>query len=241
MERFTQPLARTPLHHWHAARDARFVERNGWQIPASYSEVAREVAAVRAGLGLVDLSAFAKISFRGSGVASLAHALIDDRQAPEPHGVVAFDAGGRALACRLTEDHLLLLAFTTNPVPLRDRLAALRQELPTVEWDVTSAYAAFCLLGESTEKALRHLTALDLERSAFPAGRCAESSLAGVHALLVRPPEMALDMVLVAVAWDLGEYVWEQLLEAGCGQGIEPVGLDAWHILISANLNTSLG
>jgi heterotetrameric sarcosine oxidase gamma subunit len=195
---------------------------------------------VRAGAGLVDLSAFGKISFRGPGVASLTQALVSDAPVPGPHGVVAFDAGGRALACRLTEDQLWFLALTTNTAPLRNRLAALEQDRQTVECDVSSAYAVFSLLGASTEKVLRHLTALDLGRSAFPAGFCAETSLAGVHALLVRPPGITLDMVLIAVAWDLGEYVWEQLL-AGRGHGIEPIGWDSWHALIAADLNTSLG
>lgn len=241
MERLTQALARTPLHHWHAARGARWVVRDGWQIPASYSEVSREVAAVRTGLGLVDLSALAKISLRGNGVAKIAHALMEVGRAFEPHGVVALDAGGRMLVCCLSEDHLFLLASTPNVAPVRERLATLGLELPIVEWEVSSAYAAFGLLGTFPEKVLRQLKALDLERSAFPAGFCAETSLAGVHALLIRPPELPLDTVLVTVAWDLGEYVWEQLLEAGRGQRMAPVGLDAWQILTSANPNMSLG
>jgi sarcosine oxidase subunit alpha len=235
MERFTKALARTPLHHWHAARDARFVERDGWQIPAAYSQADREVAAVRAGLGLVDLSAFAKISLRGRGVATLANALVGDSPASKPGGVAALAVGGRTLACRLTKDHLLLLAFTTDAAALRDRLAALRQELPIVESDMSCAYAAFCLLGAAAEDVLHHLTALDVGRSALPPGFCAETSLAGVHGLLICPPGIPLDAVLVAVAWDLGEYLWERLLDVGQGYGIEPVGLEAWHLVISGN------
>jgi heterotetrameric sarcosine oxidase gamma subunit len=231
MKRSSQASARTPLHHWHAARRARFVDRDGWHIAASYSEVAREVAAVRSGLGLVDISAFAKISFRGSGVPALAQALVGDDQAVGPQHVAWFEVEGRALLCRLTLDHLLVLAFTTDGVPLHNRLASLKQSL--VECDVSSAYALFALLGTSTEKVLRHLSPLDLGISAFPAGSCAESSLAGVHALLIRPPETGLDMVLIAVAWDLGEYVWEELLNTGRRHGLVPVGADAWQVLVT--------
>jgi glycine cleavage system aminomethyltransferase T len=51
------PIARTPLHHWHAAHGARFVERDGWQVVAAYSQAEREAEAAGAGLGLADLTA----------------------------------------------------------------------------------------------------------------------------------------------------------------------------------------
>jgi heterotetrameric sarcosine oxidase gamma subunit len=209
------------------------VERDGWLIPISYSKPDQEIAVVDAGVGIADISAFAKIIFRGRGVPALAHALVGDNRALNPRGVVAFDAGGRVLACRLTKDQLLLLALTTNGAPLRERLAAQRQELAMVESEVSYAYAAFCLLGAASENVLHHLTALDVRRSAFPAGCCAETSLAGVHALLIRPPEVAPDMLYIAVAWDLAEYVWERFLDAGRSYAIEPVGLEAWHRSIS--------
>ncbi|HLJ96743.1 MAG TPA: hypothetical protein VKU02_26455 [Gemmataceae bacterium] len=224
-------LARTPLHHWHTARGARFVERDGWQVAVSYSDTAHEVAAARAGLGLADLSAFAKISVRGG---SLAQKLREEGSSLGPHRVAALDVGTRALACRLTEDHWLFLALTTNAASLHAWFDARNRESPNSQQDVRSSYALFSLLGSSTEKALRCLTALDLNSSAFPGGSCAETSLAGVHAVLIHPPEIALGEVLIAVAWDLGEYIWEQLLEAGRSHGIAPVGLDAWQILTSA-------
>jgi sarcosine oxidase, subunit alpha len=222
-ERLTT-LARTPLHHWHAARGAHFIEQDGWQLPAFYSEVALEVAALRSSLGLVDVSAFAKISFRGVGVPSLTKELVGDSPASRPHGVALFNAGGPALVCRLSEDHLLLLAFHTNQTLLNDRLEGLKPELPTVKTDVSSAYAMFSVVGPSVDKVFPWLTALDLNPSAFPAACCAETSLAGVHALVARPPEMKLEWLIAGVAWDLGEYAWEQLLEAG----LQAIGLEAF-------------
>ena len=78
------------------------------------------------------------------------------------------------------------------------------------------------------------LTAFDVRRSRFPPGSCAETNLAGVHAVLVRPAGDALDPVYVAVAWDLAEHVWESLLNALGGHGTRPVGMDAWRRVISA-------
>ncbi|HEV3263081.1 MAG TPA: hypothetical protein VG013_39975 [Gemmataceae bacterium] len=222
------PLARTPLHHWHARHGARFIESDGWQLAAVYSSIDREVAAARSGLALADISAFAKTSWRGAGVPALAGALAGDSAASRPRGVATLPTNGPALACRLTGDHLLLLAPTTA-----DRLPEVADSLATVRSDVTSAYAGFGLIGPRTEEALRHVTPLDVSQAALPAGSCAETSLAGVHALLVRPPETALPAVQIYIAWDLGEYVWERLLDAGRGFGLAPVGLEGWRALLA--------
>jgi heterotetrameric sarcosine oxidase gamma subunit len=185
------------------------------------------------GTGLVDLSALAKWSVRSRGVAGLTHALVENSAPAKPGGVALLNFGSRVLACRLTDDQLLLIALTTHAAELHDRLAVLAQEFPIVHNDVTSAQATFCLLGPRIEDVLCQLTAFAVGRSAFPSGSCAETSLAGVYVLLVRPPGMASDMVFIAVAWDVAEYVWERLLDAGRSQGIEPVGLEVWRRVLA--------
>jgi sarcosine oxidase subunit alpha len=208
------PVARTPLHDWHAAHGARFVERDGWQVVSAYSTPEREAEAARAGLGLADVSAFAKLSLHSRVSVDLA-----------PRGVALLP--GPALACRLTEDQLLLLGSTPNGAVLRERAANLAGAQAVPPLDVTSAYAAFCLLGPRSEELLHRLTQLDVRPAQFPLNSCAETALAGVEALLVRSADLALPVVRVLVGWDVGEYVWERLLEAGRAGGITPVGLDA--------------
>jgi glycine cleavage system aminomethyltransferase T len=55
------PVARTPLHHWHAARGARFVERDGWEVVAAYTTPDLEVETARAELAVADISSFAEV------------------------------------------------------------------------------------------------------------------------------------------------------------------------------------
>ena len=102
-------MARTPLHHWHHAHGARFVDRDGWQVVAAYSSADPEAAAARAGLGLADVSAFAKISLRGRGVSAFVASYAPDSPALNQRGVASLPSES-VLACRLTDDHLLLLA-----------------------------------------------------------------------------------------------------------------------------------
>src|SRR5882672_4436600 len=95
---------RLPLHHWHVVHGARMIDLDGWQVPASY---AVESAPSATNLLLVDLSAFAKVSLRGRGVSELARSSLDNTAAARPLGVTTI--AGNNLACRLVDDHLLLL------------------------------------------------------------------------------------------------------------------------------------
>jgi glycine cleavage system aminomethyltransferase T len=231
------------LHHWHAAAGARFAEVDGWLVPAAYAGVERETTAASSGLALADVSPFAKGSLLGRGVPGLYAERFRDTPATRPGGVALLAAGGADLACRLTDDHLLLLGSTARPELLSGGLerigAAFEPALGAphsdsiLTRDVTSAYAGFWLIGPQAVEMLRHLTALDLAPAAFPTGSCAQTSLAGVHALLVHPPANALlPSVRVCVAWELGEYVWGRLVEAGRPRGLTPLGHDALRTLV---------
>jgi aminomethyltransferase len=228
----TTPPARVPLQHWHASHGARFSESDGWQLPAVYRSVEAETTAARTGVVLADLSAFAKVSLLGPGVEAAARQLIGDEPAPQPRGVALIRPQGLGVVCRLTADHLLALASVTAPLPHGPF------NIPAVvASDATSAYACFCLAGPRSEAVLQRLTALDLGRQ--PLGSCAETGVAGVHAVLVRALELSVPSLRLLVAWDLAEYVWETLLDAGRGHGIVPLGLDGWRLLQAAPQSSS--
>jgi glycine cleavage system aminomethyltransferase T len=234
MSNATAPLSRTPLHHWHAAHGARFLERDGWQVPAAYAGVEQELAAARTGLALADVSAFAKVSLLGPGVAEAAHHLAGIGHAARPRATAPLHRGGPGLACRLTAEHLLLLASTTAPLPLRETLAHLRPPLSPVQRDVTSAYAQFWLLGVRIDEVLRTLTSLAPAALAAP-GTCAETNLAGVHALLVPSRELTVPSLRVGVSWELGEFIWETLIGERRDPAIVPCGLEALALLRTGN------
>jgi glycine cleavage system aminomethyltransferase T len=220
-------IARTPLHPLHAAIGAQFADTDGWRLPAVYTSAERETAAAREGLALADLSAFARIGLIGPGVADLARALLGEGAGLRPRGVSAL--GDDVLACRLTDDHLLLLGSGPSPIPLQQRLANLGPVGDVVQIDATTVYAALALVGPRVWELLPQLTALPVGPADWPVGSCAETGLAGVPALLVRAPELAVPTVRVLVSWDLAEFVAERILAAGRAFGITPLGLDGWR------------
>jgi glycine cleavage system aminomethyltransferase T len=205
------------------------LEKDSWQIPAVYSSVERETQAARTGLALADVSAWARISYRGREVGPFARALCGDGPVSKPRGVWDFEAGDRILGCRLTDDHLLLLAFTTDPAALNDRLTAYPPGPGLFRTDATTTYAGFCLMGGGADEVLRLLTPLNLSETAFPPGHWAETGLAGVHSLLVRPAGHVPSSVLIHVGWDLAEYVWDCLLSAA--PDISPLGWEGLRAL----------
>jgi folate-binding protein YgfZ len=70
----TQQLA---LNEAHAQLGASMIERDGWYVPASYNDVAREYSAVReGGAGLIDLSPRGRFLVRGSEAVQFLNGLI---------------------------------------------------------------------------------------------------------------------------------------------------------------------
>jgi glycine cleavage system aminomethyltransferase T len=211
-------VARTALHAWHCARGARFGESDGWQIPLVYTSVQAEVEAARTGLGLADISACSKKSLIGPDVP-------DSLGPVRPGEVAPMPENGAGVACRLTADHLLLIAASTR-ASFEKRLAGMPTSASLILLDVTTAYAGMCLLGPDLETVLPQLTNLEL-----PEGRCAETGLAGIPALLIRPPGFTLPALQIFVSWDLAEYAWEWLLELGRKRSLTPLGWDALDAL----------
>src|SRR5262249_42163954 len=154
------------LHHWHVAHGARMIDLDGWQVPASY-DGEREPSATN--LSLVDLSAFAKVSLRGRGVLELGRTSLGNTAAERPRGVTML--AGNVLACRLADDHLLLLGAAPR---LELRLADIELNISALSADcqaprqgvvianATSTYAGFALVGGPIEEMLRQLTAIDV-------------------------------------------------------------------------------
>jgi glycine cleavage system aminomethyltransferase T len=212
-------LRRSPLHAWHAAHGARLGERAGWLVPLGYGEVPAEVAAARSGAGVADVSAFPKLSLYGRWPSAFA------RAATRPGTVARPASAPGTIACRVSDDHVLLTALAAEPALLEEAVEHLPPGVPLLREDAASAYAALWLCGPQSAAVLARLTLLDLGAAALPEGACVETGVAGVHAVVVRPPAVALPSTLLLVAPDVGEYVWERLL--GCGLPVAPLGQDA--------------
>jgi sarcosine oxidase subunit alpha len=240
-ERAHQPARRTPLHHWHEAAGARWLDAGLWKRPESYGDPAAEVRAVRGGAGLIDVSTLGKIELVGADAVELLERVCLNRWADLKVGRaryqamcnedgILFDDG---VAGRLGPHHFYLTATTGNAEAVFQWLQLWRATwgFDVVLVNQTATNAAVNLAGPRSREVLGKLTGLDLSPAAFPYMALRQAEVAGVPCHLFRigfVGELGYEIHCpAACAWHL----WEALLRAGADVGIRPFGVEAQRVL----------
>jgi sarcosine oxidase subunit alpha len=240
-ERRHQPVRRTPLHHWHQAAGARWLDAGQWKRPESYGDPAAEVRAVRSGAGLIDVSTLGKIELLGPDAAELLERVYlngwaDLAVGRARYGVMCTEEGivfDDGVGARLGPDHFYLTATTGNAEAVFQWLELWRTtwRLNVTVLNRTSALAAVNLAGPRAREVLAPLTPLDLSAAAFPYPALRQADVAGVPCRLLRVGfvgELGYEIHCgSAHAWHL----WEALRAAGAGVGLQPFGVEAQRIL----------
>lgn len=241
----TEPavIRRSALHAAHLAAGARMSEHDGWQRPEGYAGVDDELHAVRNGVGLADVSPAAKLDVRGNdALLALARRLSLPAPAPgsltrlsAPVPTTETDCRPDGLLCCLTQDHTRLFVSADVAARIRTRWtrahAADTRPVRARLTDVTSAYTLVQISGPRSRELLRKLTALDLGAGAFPDLTCAQTSVAGVHALILRTDVRGLSSLQVCYGREFGAFVWDALLDAGREFDARPFGRTALRAL----------
>ncbi len=102
---------------------------------------------------------------------------------------------------------------------------------PVYSTDVTSVYAQFLLAGPLCRKVLGKLTSLNLSENSLPDLSCGQSSLAHVHAIILRKDFGGTPAYHLLVSREYGESVWESVLHAGHEFHLSPFGLRSQQLL----------
>ncbi|MCC7360693.1 MAG: aminomethyltransferase family protein [Anaerolineales bacterium] len=223
----------SPLHASAEKLGARWLDVAGWRCPNDYGDPAAEMAALRADVGLGDLSPLGKIQIEGQAAA----ALLADTLGGAPATV-----GGHArlpagdLYCLRPDLYFLSLPPTAD-LATAARLAsaaAARPDLVTVT-DVTHGLAAIALAGPRALEVLTRVCGLDFSPAAFPSPGARQSSVAKTRQLIVRRDQNpGLPCFTLYGARSLAAYVWGVLLDAGRPFALRPVGLAALSALETA-------
>lgn len=224
------------LHHVHLRHGATMVEEAGWQRPRSYGDPAGEATKARAAVGLLDLSPLGKISVKGTALrATLEAAWPGSTAGADARRAVRPGQGGPLIG-GLSEQEVLVLTAPVDREATLDRLeqCAAATTTATVDAqvvDVTSGLAGLRVVGPRARDLLRLCTALDVRETQFPNQALAETSLARVHALVVRDDLGGLSAFSIFFDRDYAEFVWDWLFHAGHDLGIVPLGLAAEALL----------
>jgi sarcosine oxidase subunit alpha len=235
------PVRRTPLHHWHEAAGAKWLDAGLWKRPESYGDPMAEVRAVRSAVGLIDVSTLGKLEVVGPDAAELLERIYLNRWADLKVGRsrygamcnedgILFDDG---VAARLGPERFYLTATTGNADGVYQWLELWKTtwRLKATVLNHTSAVAAMNLAGPRARDVLSGLTKLDLAPAVFPYLAFREGEVAGVPCRLLRigfVGELGYEIHCPnAYAWHL----WEALVQAGKPFGLKPFGVEAQRVL----------
>lgn len=249
-----RPLRISSPYHWHAAHQAAFGEKSGWERVNWYERnaaagderlrprgwagihwspaIGAEALATRERAGLFDESSFAKLELSGPGAAAVLERLCDNRVVREVGAVTYTQMLNRrgGIECDLTVTRVQEDAFSivTGTALGNHDAAWIRRHLPddgsVSLTDVTSRWACFALWGPNAGAILKPLTPDQLQ---FGYMSMRDLTVADV-------PVRALRVTFVGEqGWELycpteyGAGLWRALWEAGQPHGLVAAGYRA--------------
>jgi sarcosine oxidase subunit alpha len=235
--RHYEPVKRSPLQARHEQAGARMMWTGQWKRPHSYGDVAGEVGAVHAALGVIDVSTLGKILVEGPDAAALLERLYPNRFADLKPGRVRYGVlttdGGRIFddgtIGRLGDDLFYVTTTSTGSDSVCEWF-----EWWNAVWgydaeivNVTGALAAINVAGPRAREALASLTGADVSNDAFKYLDAKEIVVAGVPCLALRigfVGELGYELHCAA---SVGEHLWD----AFTGLGARPFGLEPQRVL----------
>lgn len=223
-------LKQSPLHARHVAAGAKFAEFGGWSMPLQYAGIVAEHKAVRASVGVFDVSHLGKATVRGVGAVEFVNTCltndlgkIGDHQAQ--YTLLCNSTGGVVddlIVYRLAADDLFLIPNAANTATV---VETLRTRAPQ-GIEVADRHHDYAVLAVQGPKSDETLTAMGL-----PAGHdymsFATATFHGIGLTVCRTGYTGeRGYELVAPTGDAG-VVWDAVMAAGAEFGIVPCGLGA--------------
>jgi heterotetrameric sarcosine oxidase gamma subunit len=254
----SRDIRRSVLHDRLAAAGAHFGVSAGWEFAerfaapgesaastldyqrqASHPVIAREHAAVREAVGVLDMTLMAKLLVQGPDAGAVLSRLSANDVTAGPGRIVYTQwlnqAGGIVADVTVTQlepEKFLVIAsdlIHRRIEPLIRR--ATRPGETAIVTDVTSGTTLLSVQGPASRELISRLTDADLSNAAFP-------YLTAQQIHVGYAPVLAIRVTYVGeLGWELhvpAEYalgVWDDLMEQGGGLGIRPVGLQAMSSL----------
>jgi aminomethyltransferase len=228
-------LAKTPLHDWHAAHQARLVDFAGWSMPVQYSSIVAEHNATRQAVGIFDVSHMGRIRFSAtSGLALLYRILTRDvrdiKSGQVRYSLVTRDDGG------ILDDVLIYHVVDGRGRPYYELVVNAGNRLKILDWleahrgdadfvDRTLETAMIAVQGPRAIEIVRQLSPLDPARLRYYA--CAETEIAGKRVLISRTGYTGEDGCELIVPAAMALQTWERLIVGASALGGMAAGLGA--------------
>jgi sarcosine oxidase subunit alpha len=246
------PVRKTAIHDWAAARGAVFEDVGLWKRARYFPQggegmdeaVGRECLAVRAGCGIFDASTLGKIEVVGPDAAEFLNRLYVNswsNLAPgrSRYGILLREDGfvyDDGVIARLDPERFHVTT-TTGGAP---RVLAFMEDYLQTEWSdlkvwltsTTEQWSVIAVQGPRARDVLRNLIQdIDLSAEALPHMGVARGRIGNAPVLLFRVSFTGELGFEVNVPADFGRAVWEAIWAAGEPLGMVPYGTETMHVL----------
>lgn len=249
----SEPLLRTPLYSWHAARGARLVPFGGWEMPVQYSSIVEEHTATRTAAGLFDICHMGRLNFVGPGAAAFLDRLLTNSVATLKPGQIRYsllcDESGGVLDDVLVyrtpapghTDHMLVVN-ASNRQKILDWIQSHNMSADAVELqDKTLEWGMIAAQGPQALEIVQPLVKLWLDAPPSSGGpHTANARLdsipyyhfvgietCGTWGIVSRTGYTGEDGVELIVPAEKIVELWQRVHEAGQDQGLKACGLGA--------------
>jgi len=242
-----EPERLTAMHDWHVDNGAELMPAGLWQRPACYgadrdSAIEREVAAIRNGVGLIDVSTLGGIDIRGPDATQLLNRMYTLSYSTQPVGKIRYllmidDSGSitdDGVAAHLGIQHFYITTTTTGSDGVYRSMLKRKQEwqLDVEIINLTSTFAAMNIAGPATRNVLTKLVSdINFTKKEFPYLAVREGHISGIPVRAMRVGFVGELGFELHVPRSSGLALWKSLMAAGKAEDIKPVGVEAQRIL----------
>ncbi|MCB1395318.1 MAG: sarcosine oxidase subunit alpha family protein [Rhodobacter sp.] len=249
-----RPTRLTPTHRWAEDLGAVFTDAGQWKRAQYFPKpgethwrqtVDREAKAVRAGVGLCDVTTLGKIDVQGTDAGEFLNRIYANGMATLKIGRVRYGVMLRedgqlyddGTCARMAHDHFVVTTTTANAGLVYRNMEFARQCLwPGLDVQListTDAWAQIAVAGPNARDLLaRVVDGFDLSNAAFPFMACSDLTVCGgVRARLFRisfSGELAYE---IAVPARYGDALMRRLMATGADLGVTPYGTEALSVL----------
>ena len=243
------PERRTPIDAQHAALGAVWMPAGNWRRPEYYAvagesraeSIDAEVAAVRSGVGLIDVGTLGKLEVHGPDAGEFldrvyAGRFSDLKVGMTRYGLMLDEAGvivDDGVVARLSPQLFYFTTTTGGAAGVFRELLRLNAlwGLDCTLVNATGHRAAFNLAGPRSREILAALTDVDLQDPSFPYLGVRSGTVAQVPARLMRVGFVGELGYEIHVPAGRGPEVWQALHAAGVPRGLRPFGVEAQRVL----------
>jgi aminomethyltransferase len=228
----SETALRTPLFDRHVEAGAQMVEFSGWSMPLQYSSMREEHMAVRQRAGVFDVSHMGEFHIAGPAALHTLERLVTNRVGDlEPgqarYNVVCNPTGGiidDALVYRHSEGDFTVVVNAGPRVADLEHFRAIAGEASPID-DVTFETALIAVQGPAALGILQPLADIDLSGVGYY--HFQDGHLDGLPTVFSRTGYTGEDGFELFVGSGDAVAVWDRVLAAGAGSGIQPCGLGA--------------